>query len=135
MRDTDHRGDNMDFMTAVKSCFSNYITFRGRASRAEFWYFFLFLVLGSMVTILLDGAVFPTQMLSPLNSIFGLVTVLPWLAVSVRRLHDADRSGWWTMLAFIPLLGIIVLIVWYCTAGDRGDNRYGADPLSEAVPA
>ena len=83
----------MNFMAAVKSGFSNYITFSGRACRSEFWYFFLFMAIGSAVTILLDGVVFPGIIYSPLNSIFGLVTLLPWLAVSVRRLHDADRSG------------------------------------------
>ena len=125
----------MDFMTAVKTCFNKYVTFAGRASRSEFWYFFLFLFIGNLVTAVLDQAVFPANMISPLNSIFGLVTFLPGLAVSVRRLHDIERSGWWEFIAFIPLIGVIVLIVWYCNAGDRGTNRYGSDPLPSSMPA
>ena len=123
----------MDFMTAVKTCFNKYVTFAGRASRTEFWYFFLFVLIGNLITVVLDQAVFPGNMISPLNSIFGLVTFLPGLAVSVRRLHDIDRSGWWLLIAFIPLIGVIVLIVWYCMAGGSGANRFGADPLSAAA--
>ena len=55
--------------------------------------------------------------------------LLPSLAVAVRRLHDTDRSGWWWWLILIPLVGIIVLIVWWATQGTRGPNRYGEDPL------
>lgn len=119
----------MDFMTAVKTCFNKYVTFAGRASRAEFWYFFLFLLIGNLVTVVLDQSVFSGNMISPLNSIFGLVTALPWLAVSVRRLHDVDRSGWWILIGFIPLIGAIVLIVWFSTAGASGTNRFGPDPV------
>ena len=118
-------------MTAVKTCFNKYVTFAGRASRPEFWYFFLFLLIGNLVTVVLDQSVFAGNMISPLNSIFGLVTVLPWLAVSVRRLHDVDRSGWWILIGFIPLIGAIVLIVWFSTAGTNGTNRFG--PSSSGV--
>ena len=125
----------MDFVSAVKSCFSSYVTFRGRACRSEFWYFILFLVIGSAVTMTLDGAVFPGLIYSPLNSIFGLVTFIPSVAVSVRRLHDIDRSGWWYLLHLILFIGTIVLIVWHCKAGTSGVNRYGADPLSGTASA
>lgn len=125
----------MDFMTAVKTCFNRYVTFAGRSARAEFWYFVLFLVIGGVVTVILDMAIFPTQLYSPLNSIFSLVTILPWLAVTVRRLHDIDRVGWWIFLSFIPLVGAIVLIVWFSKAGDSGTNRFGPNPMPASEPA
>ena len=128
-------GDSMNFMTAVKTCFSNYVTFSGRASRSEFWYFFLFMVIGSIVTIMLDGAIFAGKMYDPFNSIFGLVTFIPSVAVSVRRLHDTDRSGWWYLLHLVLVIGTIVLIVWFCKAGNSGANRFGADPFTGTVPA
>lgn len=67
---------------------------------------------------------------SPIAGIFSLVVLIPSISVAVRRLHDTDRSGWWWWLALIPLVGIIILIVWWATEGTRGPNRYGEDPLS-----
>jgi uncharacterized membrane protein YhaH (DUF805 family) len=64
---------------------------------------------------------------SPLDDIFTLVTFLPGLAVAVRRLHDIDRSGWWFLLIFIPLVGAIVLMAFWCMRGSKGLNRFGAD--------
>ncbi len=66
---------------------------------------------------------------TPFSPIWGLATFLPSLAMGVRRLHDTDRSGWWWLLSFIPLIGIIVLIVFWCSEGTRGPNRFGPDPL------
>ena len=128
-------GDNMNFLAAVKSGFSNYITFSGRASRSEFWYYHLFFAIGNAVAIMLDMTFFPDKPYTPLGSIFYLVTLLPTVAVSVRRLHDTDRSGWWYWLHAILVIGTIVLIVWFCKAGTSGANRYGADPLPGTVPA
>jgi len=73
--------------------------------------------------------------LTPFSSIWSLVTFLPSLAMGVRRLHDTDRSGWWWLLSFIPLIGIIVLIVFWCFEGTRGPNRFGPDPLGAPVAA
>jgi uncharacterized membrane protein YhaH (DUF805 family) len=130
-------GDLMDFQTAVKTCFANYITFRGRAPRSEYWYFVLFLVIGGITTGLLDAILFPANMISPLNSIFSLVTCIPSLAVASRRLHDVDKSGWWQLLWFVPIVGWIIMIIWLVKPGTPGPNRFGEDPLSStvAVPA
>ncbi len=68
-----------------------------------------------------------TTVVSPL---FGLATFLPSIAIGVRRLHDLDRSGWWLLLVFIPLIGAIVLLIWYCAKGTAGPNRFGPDPLA-----
>ena len=125
----------MDFVSAVKTCFNKYVTFSGRAVRSEFWYFILFLLTGHLITWQLDSMLFPTSAYSPLSSIFSLVTFLPNLAVSVRRLHDIDKSGWWVLLSFIPVIGTIILIIWFCKAGTPGPNRFGPDPMPVAVPA
>jgi uncharacterized membrane protein YhaH (DUF805 family) len=124
----------MNFQQAVQSGFSNYVNFRGRASRSEFWWFQLFLLLAGIVAALLDLFT-NTNLLgdSPLATLFWLATIIPDLAVTVRRLHDTDSSGWWILLGLIPFIGIIVLIVWWCRKGTRGYNRFGADPLQPAL--
>jgi uncharacterized membrane protein YhaH (DUF805 family) len=119
----------MNFATAVKTCFRNYATFQGRAPRAEYWYFVLFNVIVSVVLNVIDGMI-GTQVLS---SLYGLAVLLPGIAVATRRLHDTDRSGWWQLLWLVPIIGLIVLLIWFCTRGTQGDNRFGADPLSDPV--
>jgi uncharacterized membrane protein YhaH (DUF805 family) len=114
----------MNFQQAIVSGFQNYISIGGRATRSEYWYWVLFCILGGIVTGILDYAMFDTDTVSPLNSIFSLLTFLPGLAVSVRRLHDIDRTGWWVLIAF-TIIGIIVLIVWACQKSDPGPNRFG----------
>jgi uncharacterized membrane protein YhaH (DUF805 family) len=124
----------MNFRQAVQSVFSNYANFRGRACRSEFWWFQLFLLVGGIVAALLDLFA-NTNLLggSPLATLFWLATIIPDLAVTVRRLHDTDSSGWWILLGLIPLIGMVVLIVWWCQKGSRGYNRFGADPLQPAL--
>ena len=118
----------MDFSTAIKTCFGKYVTFSGRAERPEFWYWVLFSIIGSIVTSIIDAVLFGAGGLGLLNPLFALATFLPSLAVSVRRLHDLDKSGWWYLLVFIPIVGWIILIVWYASAGTNGDNRFGPKP-------
>jgi uncharacterized membrane protein YhaH (DUF805 family) len=120
----------MNFQQAIRSGFSNYMNFRRRAARSEFWYLILFVSLGGLVAELFDFAIFSgVTAQSPLADVFQLVTFLPGLAVAIRRLHDTDRSAWWFLLILVPLVGAIVLIVWWCTKGTKGYNRFGADPL------
>lgn len=123
--------DTMDFITAVKTCFGKFATFQGRAARSEYWFFTLFLFLGQLVLGFVDMA----TGIGVLGSIFILVCLIPTLAVTVRRLHDTDRSGWWALLMLIPLIGNIVLLIWFCARGTAGDNRFGGDPLDGLVPA
>jgi len=124
----------MNFQEAVQSVFSNYAKFRGRACRSEFWWFQLFLLLGGIVAGLLDLFA-NTNFLggSPLAMLFWLAAIIPDLAVTVRRLHDTDSSGWWILLGLIPLIGMVVLIVWWCLEGSKGYNRFGPDPLQPAL--
>lgn len=114
----------MNFQNAIASGFRNYTNFSGRAVRSEFWYWVLFCFLGGIVTFILDGAIFPDNVLSPLNAIFNLATLLPSLAVGARRLHDTDHTGWWQLIG-LTLIGAILLIYWYCQPGQPGDNRFG----------
>jgi uncharacterized membrane protein YhaH (DUF805 family) len=106
----------------------NYVVFSGRASRSEFWYWILFTVLVSIALSIIDVGLVSGNT-SVLSSIWSLATFLPSLALGVRRLHDTDRSGWWWLIAFVPLIGIIVLIVFWCLEGTPGQNRFGSDPL------
>ena len=125
----------MGFKDAISSGFRNYIGFGGRAARSEYWYWVLFIFLLQILALLIDMTLFGfnTTGVNPIESIVALATFLPGLAVSVRRLHDIDRSGWWVLLAFIPVIGWIVLIYWACLRGTVGTNRFGPDPLEGKV--
>lgn len=91
----------MPIVDAVKACFTKYADFDGRATRAEYWWFFLAVLLGSAITSLIARGLY---------ELLALVTLLPMLAVGARRLHDTNRSGWWQLLALVPF-GVILVIV------------------------
>jgi uncharacterized membrane protein YhaH (DUF805 family) len=118
----------MGFGEAISSGFRNYVGFSGRAARSEYWYWTLFVVLLSIVAKVLDIVLFGTQA-TVIGGIVTLAFLLPGLAVSVRRLHDRDKSGWFFLLILIPLVGAIILLIWYCQRGTIGPNRFGPDPL------
>lgn len=122
----------MDFMTAVKTCFSKYVGFSGRARRSEYWWFALFSFLVGVVTNIVDAALGTDYEGATsgglVNTLVSLAIFLPGLAVAVRRLHDTDRSGWWVLIAIIPLIGWILILVWLCTDSKPGDNRFGPNP-------
>jgi uncharacterized membrane protein YhaH (DUF805 family) len=119
----------MDFIGAIKNGFRNFASASGRASRSEFWYWSLFSVLVSLAAAIVDWIVFgvdaPVRVFYPLAS---LALLLPDVAVSVRRLHDVDRKWPW-LLIYFTVIGAIVLLVWFCTKGTTGTNRFGPDPL------
>jgi uncharacterized membrane protein YhaH (DUF805 family) len=121
----------MDFTQAIRSCFSQYATFQGRSPRSEFWYFALFTTSASIVIRILDALTFGFNPVGPgvLDGLFSLAVFLPTIAVSVRRLHDIDRSGWWWWLWLIPIIGWIVLLIWMITVGNERENSHGPDPL------
>jgi uncharacterized membrane protein YhaH (DUF805 family) len=107
---------SMTFIGAIKVCFSKYADFNGCASRPEFWWWILF-------TLLATAAI---QSISyNLSGFFSIATFLPSIAVTARRLHDTDRSGWWQLLYFFPVVGWIILIVFCAEAGKP--NRYSGD--------
>ena len=132
----------MNFQETVKSGFSKYTDFKGRAPRSEYWYWTLFVTIVTLVSMLLDGILGTNFTIDDglggeISSGYGYVylaaalgLMLPGLAVTVRRLHDTGRSGWFFLLILIPLVGAIILLVWLCTAGGSEDNQYGPNPLS-----
>jgi uncharacterized membrane protein YhaH (DUF805 family) len=123
----------MNIIDATKVCFSKYAHFRGRARRAEFWWFMLFLMLVGIGIDLIDTMVLGVRWgeysLGPISAVYSLATFLPAIAVGVRRLHDINRTGWWHLLILLPIVGWVVLIVWWATSGTKGENRYGSDPI------
>ena len=126
----------MDFMTAVRTCLSKYVDFSGRARRSEYWYFVLFTFLVNIVTTIVDailGTDFDDSSGGLISSLVSLALLLPSLAVGVRRLHDTDRSGWWILLGLIPIIGWILLIIWFAT-DSKADNQYGPNPKNEGAP-
>lgn len=104
--------------------FKNALNFSGRSSRKAYWMFFLFCMIGGFVVGLIDGVLGTTV----LSGLYGLVIFLPSLALTVRRLHDTDRSGWWCLIGLVPILGGLALLVLMILEGTHGDNRFGADP-------
>ena len=110
----------MSFADSVKGCMQKSFTLQGRASRSEYWFFVLFnLLLGI-------GSIFA----HPVIGIVTLVTLPASLCVMVRRLHDLDRSGWWWFIAFIPLIGGLILLFWFVSEGTEGTNDYGEVPTN-----
>jgi len=147
----------MGFGEAISAGFSNYVNFSDRASRSEFWFWVLFCALGGIAAGVIDLLIG----IPIIKTLFSLGTVVPYIAVAIRRLHDLDRTGWWWLLYFVPMLlaGIfvvyyifraetnywvaaaclfgviqlicwIVLLIWFCTRGTNGPNRFGPDPLA-----
>ncbi|CAN5553844.1 DUF805 domain-containing protein [soil metagenome] len=109
----------MNFGQAISSCLSNYATFSGRASRSEFWWFFLFQVLLSIAASMISDK---------LNGLASLALLLPALAVGARRLHDIGRSGWWQLL-MISGIGFLVLIYWWVQPTADDVSSYGSSPV------
>jgi len=113
-----------------------YAVFSGRAGRPEFWIFTVIIFGIYFVLMGLDilfGRFNKDFYVGPLSGIFVALTTLPWIAVSVRRLHDTARSGWWYLIQLIPLIGLLWFFVLTARKGNPGDNRYGAPPETVAA--
>ena len=112
----------------------NYVNFQGRAQRKEYWFYLLFYILFAIAVVLVESFLGlsdlsdPEKGTGPLYAIYTLAFLLPSIAVAVRRLHDIGRTGWWLLLALIPLVGAIVLLIFYCLDSQPGDNKYGPNP-------
>jgi len=137
----------MTIIESVKHCYKNYAVFNGRAKRPEYWFFALYYFLISVCLSILDIAIFPRNDVGVLSLIFAILNLLPYIAVTCRRLHDTNRSGWWqglpiavmfsaALLTIISenllMIGVIggigtaiMLIVWLATIGDSAKNRFG----------
>jgi len=117
-----------------KAVVENYANFKGRARRAEYWYFVLgnFLLIIPFYVLAIIGALNDNTLLSTggiiVYALVVVATIVPSLAAVARRLHDINKSGWYYFIALIPLIGGIILLVWLFTDGDRFDNNYGTNP-------
>jgi len=108
-----------------------YATFEGRARRTEYWYFMLFYFLAFVAFAIVDGVTGTLDEeagIGLLSGLFVLATLIPTIAVLVRRLHDTDRSGWWALLNLVPLVGGLVLLVFTVLDSQPGANRFGPNP-------
>ena len=125
-------GSAMKFGEAVVSGLRNYFKFSGRASRSAFWFFMLFCILVPIVGSVGDLFLFSNlarEGLGPIYVTSNLALIVPGLAISTRRLHDIDRTGWWFLIT-LTIIGNIWLLVWWCSKGKTGCNRFGPDPLA-----
>ncbi len=141
----------MGFGEAIKTCFGKYASFTGRARRSEFWWFILFYVIVGFVLNIIDNAtglliglgtatfdvgdgqaIIDNPQIGALSTLWVLIAFLPLLSVTVRRLHDTNRSGWWWWILFIPCVGFIVILVFMLLDSTPGDNRFGPNPKGYA---
>ncbi|MEC9492142.1 DUF805 domain-containing protein [Flexistipes sp.] len=112
-----------------------YAVFSGRSRRKEYWYFFLFNLIIHFILIIIDtltGTYNQEAGMGLLSTIYFFAVLLPGIAVSVRRLHDTNRRGWWILLSLIPIIGAIVLLIFMVQDSTPGENRFGSNP-KEAV--
>jgi uncharacterized membrane protein YhaH (DUF805 family) len=109
----------MGFQEAVRVCFARYLDFEGEAARPEFWWFFLFVGVVSFVLALVSNK---------LSGLFSLAVLVPYLAVAVRRLHDTNRSGWWVLVGFVPVVGWLILVFLLVQEGDRPQSQSMSKP-------
>mgnify|MGYP001095547436 CR=1 FL=1 len=121
----------MGFVESIKTCFSKYFVFSGRATRSELWYFFLFWLIGIFLAIIGDLVLNPELLenddIGPFEIIFFLVAWVPYLSVTFRRLHDVNRSGWWALIP-LTIIGIIPFYYWMLKPSDTSANKYGPKP-------
>ncbi len=121
------RADANSFVGALKDGFARYVDFKTRSTRSQFWWWALWSILLGFGTSMLDVMAGMGDV-GPLNSLLSLAMFLPSLALAVRRLHDIGRSGWWYLMIFVPVIGWIVLIVFFCTATQEEPNQWGNPP-------
>tara|TARA_B100000902_G_C26767553_1_gene648768 strand:+ start:243 stop:602 length:360 start_codon:yes stop_codon:yes gene_type:complete len=117
----------MNFQESIEKCLKNYANFNGRATRSELWFFYLFVVLVSMGTSVVDFIIDSTGNFVLFNSIASLALLIPQFSAGSRRLHDTGRSGWWQLL-YLTIIGGIVVIVWLATETTKKKNQFGPVP-------
>ena len=121
------------FVTALK----NYAVFSGRSRRSEYWYFGLFYLIFYVALAIVDGVIGSFDASAGIglcSGVWALATLVPSLAVSVRRLHDTGRTGWWLLIGLVPLIGALFLILFFAQDGQPGANRFGANPKDGSAP-
>ena len=124
-------GGGVSFGEAIKRGFRGYVSAGWRAPRSEYWFWFLFAfligIVANVLDLLLGTGYAGTGIIAGLAT---LALLLPNICIGIRRLHDTNRSGFWWFIVLIPLVGAIVLLVFFCQRGTVGENRFGPDPLA-----
>lgn len=110
--------------------YKNYANFNGRDTRQQYWMFYLFYIIVYIVLSVIDSVVGADGLL---GGIFALATLIPSIAIGTRRLHDIGKSGWWQLILLVPLIGAIILIVFFAKQGMIGDNQFGNDPRGAEI--
>jgi uncharacterized membrane protein YhaH (DUF805 family) len=118
-------------MSWYVNCLKKYAVFEGRARRKEYWMFALFYVIFAIVASTIDSLIFKSETFGILYSVYFLATLIPAIAVIIRRLHDTGRSGWNYLLALVPIVGGIIVFVYMIQDSNPGENKYGKNPKSE----
>lgn len=119
----------VSFSQAVRMAFDSYCRFQGRSSRSEYWWWVLFVAILSFCIGIIESILgFSMTAVQTTSGILSLVLLLPGLGLSVRRLHDINKSGWWILLGLIPVVGAIVIIIWFAQNSQMQDNQYGPVP-------
>ncbi|MEP1768090.1 MAG: DUF805 domain-containing protein [Sulfitobacter sp.] len=121
------RADANSFQGALKDGFARYVDFRTRSTRSQFWWWSLWSILFGIAASIVD-AIIGFGDSGPVNGLVSLAILLPSIAVAIRRLHDIGRSGWWYLFVFLPIIGWILLIVFFCTKTDENTNQWGNPP-------
>lgn len=111
-------------MSYYINVFKNYTNFAGRARRREYWMYTLFTLVAGLILLIIDGMIG----INLFTGLYSLVAVIPTLALGFRRLHDIGRSGAWLLISIVPLIGAIILFVFFCTDSEPGANQYGDNP-------
>ncbi|XBQ15995.1 MAG: DUF805 domain-containing protein [Oceanicaulis sp.] len=120
----------MGFGEAIKTVYGKYADFNGRAGRAEYWWWFLYYILGLAACALVGQAIGAEDLLTGL---FALANLLPNLAVGARRLHDRGMTAWLLLIMLIPVIGGLILLIFFALEGEAGANRFGPDPRGAAA--
>ena len=127
----------MNMIDAVRSVLGKYAHFNGRSRRSEYWWFylalFILMIFSEIISESSGSGSFVGGIISIVSGLAIIGSIIPLLAVQVRRLHDINKSGWNVLWGLLPVVGPILLIVWLCRRGTDGDNRFGPDPLAPVV--
>ena len=118
--------NNITIWSATTNCFSKFFDFQSRSRRSEYWYFYLFNLIVTVILVIIEVLIDPYKTMY-IADIYNLIILIPTISCSVRRLHDVNRSGWWYLLVF-TIIGIIPLLYWHCKDGEKNKNLYGHSP-------
>jgi uncharacterized membrane protein YhaH (DUF805 family) len=125
----------MTFQKSIEVCFKKYAIFEGKANRAEYWWFFLFLILMGIALGVIDGTIFPVRTekwgTGPIGILWSLGTLIPSISVGARRLHDTNRSGWWQLL-WLTGIGIPIVLIFYALPSRDDLNNEESSQIEDA---